>query len=104
MSDVLQAILGRKREEVIARSAQAPLAALEEQLAGAPAVRGFEAALRQKIEAGKAAVAKGTGKGKDKSQNSEIGRLKRELDEHKRVIGELTIANSILKKLGEDPS
>ena len=56
MSDVLQAILGRKREEVIARSAQAPLAALEEQLAGAPAVRGFEAALRQKIEAGKAAV------------------------------------------------
>ena len=56
MSDVLQAILGRKREEVIARSAQAPLAALEEQLAGAPAVRGFEAALREKIEAGEAAV------------------------------------------------
>ena len=56
------------------------------------------------LEAGKLAVAKGTGKDRGASQNAEIGRLKRELDEHKRVIGELTIANSILKKLGEDPS
>jgi len=54
------------------------------------------------LEAGKVAVARGTGKGKGTSQNAEIGRLKRELDEHKRVIGELTIAGSILRKLDED--
>ncbi len=56
MSDVLQAILRRKREEVIERSARAPLAALEEQLAAAPDVRGFEAALRARIERGVPAV------------------------------------------------
>ncbi len=56
MSDVLQAILRRKREEVIERSARAPLAALEEQLAAAPDVRGFEGALRARIERGVPAV------------------------------------------------
>jgi hypothetical protein len=43
-------------------------------------------------------MADGFGQG---GSSGEVARLKRELDEHKRVIGELTIANSILKKVGE---
>jgi transposase len=50
------------------------------------------------LEGGKAALADGVGQG---GAAGEVVRLKRELDEHKRVIGELTIANTILKKVGE---
>lgn len=56
MHDVLKQILGRKREEVIERSARMPISALEEQLADAPAVRDFAAALQANIEAKKPAV------------------------------------------------
>jgi len=51
------------------------------------------------VEGGKAALADGAGQ--SSAAAGEVARLKRELDEHKRVIGELTIANSILKKVGE---
>jgi hypothetical protein len=34
----------------------------------------------------------------DKGQKSEIARLEREIEERNRVIGEITIANTILKK------
>ncbi|PJK06708.1 indole-3-glycerol-phosphate synthase [Lysobacteraceae bacterium NML71-0210] len=56
MSDVLQRILMRKREEVRERSAKQPLPALQAQLAAAPAPRGFAAALKTKIAAGQPAV------------------------------------------------
>ena len=56
MNDVLQRILGRKREEVSTRSAQLPLAALEERLPAASPVRGFADALRAKLAGGEAAV------------------------------------------------
>lgn len=56
MQDVLKRILGRKREEVIARSARTPLSALEERLPGAHAVRDFAGALRTEVESGRPAV------------------------------------------------
>ncbi|RMH93359.1 indole-3-glycerol phosphate synthase TrpC [Lysobacter pythonis] len=56
MSDVLNRILERKREEIVERSAALPLAALEQRLAAAPAPRGFAAALHARIAAGQPAV------------------------------------------------
>lgn len=56
MSDVLQRILKRKREEVRERSAKQPLSALLAQLEDAPAPRGFADALKARIAAGHAAV------------------------------------------------
>lgn len=54
--DILKKILARKREEIAARAAQKNLAALEAELAGAPALRPFVGALRAKIDAGLPAV------------------------------------------------
>ncbi len=56
MSDILDTILARKREEIAARSAAAPLAELIARAAGASPVRGFADALRRSIAAGDAAV------------------------------------------------
>jgi indole-3-glycerol phosphate synthase len=56
MSDVLQRILARKREEVDARRARCDEAALAVRVARAPAVRGFAAALAAKAGAGQPAV------------------------------------------------
>lgn len=56
MSDVLNKILQRKREEVRERAASRPLAALQERLPMAPPVRDFHAALQAKRAAGQAAV------------------------------------------------
>lgn len=56
MSDVLQRILARKRDEVAERRGQTPLAALEQRIGLASPPRGFLAALRQRIAAGEAAV------------------------------------------------
>ncbi len=50
----------------------------------------------QFLEAGKAGIAAGAGK---VAQDRASERLERELAERDRVIGELTIANRILKKL-----
>jgi indole-3-glycerol phosphate synthase len=55
-SDVLKKILQRKAEEVTERSARQSLDALRKRLAAAPPPRGFTAALRGKLAAGKAAV------------------------------------------------
>lgn len=56
MSDILQRILARKREEVSARKARTPLAELRARCADAPSARGFAAALRTRTDAGQAAV------------------------------------------------
>lgn len=56
MTDVLQKILARKREEVAERSARLPLAELQARIADAPPTRGFAAALQSRIDAGRAAV------------------------------------------------
>ena len=56
MSDVLARILARKREEVAARRRVLPPAALADRIAAQPPARGFEAALRAKAAAGRAAV------------------------------------------------
>ena len=56
MSDILATILARKAEEVAARRSAVPLEEVRARAADAPAVRGFEAALRAKIVAGEAAV------------------------------------------------
>jgi indole-3-glycerol phosphate synthase len=56
MSDILATILARKAEEVAERRARVPLAELRARAADQPAPRGFEAALRATIAAGRAAV------------------------------------------------
>lgn len=56
MSDILQAILARKHEEVAERRGRVDEATLQARLATAPPVRGFAGALRQKAAEGKAAV------------------------------------------------
>jgi len=56
MSDILQRILARKREEIDDRRARVSERDLQRRLADAPPVRGFGAALRAKVAAGSAAV------------------------------------------------
>jgi indole-3-glycerol phosphate synthase len=56
MSDILKRILQRKSEEIAERSARRSLEMLCSQVAAAPLPRGFTAALRGKLAAGKPAV------------------------------------------------
>ncbi len=56
MSDILERILARKREEVAARSAAWPLEKLRSRTAEVPTTRGFEASLRARIRHGQPAV------------------------------------------------
>jgi indole-3-glycerol phosphate synthase len=56
MSDILDRILAKKSEEVIAAQVAKPLAVLDAEARAQPPVRGFERALRAKIEGGQAAV------------------------------------------------
>jgi len=56
MTDILERILARKREEIAARNAATPLIELQSRVADAPAPRGFSAAVRAKIAEGQAAV------------------------------------------------
>lgn len=56
MTDILQRILARKREEVAERKARVGLAELRGRCADAPPARGFAAALRTRVEAGQPAV------------------------------------------------
>lgn len=55
-SDILGRILRRKTEEVAARRARLPLEELRARVGGLPPARGFTAAMRRRIEAGRAAV------------------------------------------------
>lgn len=52
------------------------------------------------LESGIAAL---SGKGKVAEDKSEVVRLRRELEEQKMIVGELSIANYILKKNSERP-
>ena len=56
MSDILQRVLARKREEVDARRTHTPLAGLRARNAAAPPTRGFARALAERIARGEAAV------------------------------------------------
>ncbi|MBS0570794.1 MAG: indole-3-glycerol phosphate synthase TrpC [Proteobacteria bacterium] len=56
MSDILEKILARKREEVRERRARTPVSELANRIADAPPSRGFRAALQARIDAGMAAV------------------------------------------------
>jgi indole-3-glycerol phosphate synthase len=56
VSDILDRILTRKREEVAARRAQRPLADVVARAAGGPAPRGFARAIQRRLDAGHAAV------------------------------------------------
>ncbi len=56
MSDVLERILARKREEVAARRAATPIATVDARIARATAPRGFARALATKVARGEAAV------------------------------------------------
>jgi indole-3-glycerol phosphate synthase/phosphoserine phosphatase len=56
MTDILQRILQRKREEVEQRRSAVPLAELEARARDADPARGFARALRTRIDAGQAAV------------------------------------------------
>jgi transposase-like protein len=53
------------------------------------------------MSAGEAALA--NGKGKADPRDRRISELKRQLFERDRVIGELTIANRVLKKTADEP-
>jgi indole-3-glycerol phosphate synthase len=54
--DILQKILARKAEEIAERARRTPLAQLKQQLAHAPALRGFVRAIRNRLAAGQPAV------------------------------------------------
>lgn len=54
--DILKKIVARKREEIVARRSAVPLAELEARVADADPPRGFGAALKARIGAGRAAV------------------------------------------------
>ena len=54
--DILQRIVARKLEEIDERRNEIPLESLQQQAAEADPVRGFAAALRQRVAAGNAAV------------------------------------------------
>jgi len=56
MSDILDMILARKREEIAQRSEQTPLQLLQARIADAPSVRPFAAAIASKIKAGEPGV------------------------------------------------
>ncbi len=56
MSDILNTILARKSEEIAERSARTPLAELIARVGDASPVRGFAAALHERIATGDAAV------------------------------------------------
>ncbi|WP_058833845.1 indole-3-glycerol phosphate synthase TrpC [Luteimonas abyssi] len=56
MTDILQRILARKRDEIAERRAARPLDELRTRAADAPATRGFAAAMDAAIGAGRAAV------------------------------------------------
>ena len=56
MSDILDRILARKREEVAMRRVQRPLADVAARAAGAAPPRGFAAAIQRRLDAGRAAV------------------------------------------------
>ncbi len=56
MSDILDKILARKREEVVQASRERPLSQLRQMLAQAPTVRGFARAIHQRLDAGQCAV------------------------------------------------
>ena len=56
MSDILDAILARKREEVAQRSRARPLDDLRAIASGQPPTRSFAAALQRRLDAGEAAV------------------------------------------------
>jgi len=51
------------------------------------------------LEGGKSALSYGRGKGNSSSSNGRIKELERDLAKRDQVIGELTIANRILKKV-----
>lgn len=56
MNDILERILGRKREEIAERKACVPLKALRAQCAAQPPTRGFAQALQARVTAGQTAV------------------------------------------------
>ncbi len=56
LPDILQRILARKVQEVLERKQYTPFQTLDAQIATAPKVRGFAAALRDRITTGQAAV------------------------------------------------
>jgi indole-3-glycerol phosphate synthase len=56
MNDILQRILACKHEEIAGRKARVPAAELRARNADAPPTRGFATALRERMDAGKAAV------------------------------------------------
>lgn len=98
--------MGRLTEEDVARRLEAVLSVLRrEEPAGRIAVRSgiSEQTLYRLrdvfVQGGKAALLDGRGKGDPRER--EMSDLRRELEERDRVIGELTIANRILKKTAE---
>jgi indole-3-glycerol phosphate synthase len=56
MADILDKIVAVKREEIAAAKARRDIASLRRDAEAAPALRGFEAALRERVAAGRAAV------------------------------------------------
>ena len=56
MSDILERILARKREEVADRKAARPLEQMRSHASETPTSRGFEASLRARVRAGHPAV------------------------------------------------
>jgi transposase-like protein len=54
------------------------------------------------LEAGKAGLAVGAGNGKTDPARHEVAELKKQIEKRDQVIGEITIANRVLKKLSAE--
>jgi transposase-like protein len=98
--------MGRKLGLEVAQQCQAVLALLRREEPAAVIARRYGISLNtlyrlrdRFLEAGKAGLSERGGSGK--SASARLAKLESDLAEHDRVIGELTIANRILKKTSE---
>ena len=99
--------MARRMELSLSQRTEAVLALLRREEPAAKIARRYGIAEQtlyryreQFLEGGKAALAKGQ-RGKADPRDHEVERLKKDIGRRDRVIGELTIANDILKKVSD---
>lgn len=101
--------MGRKSELPMAEREEAVLRLLRHEEPTAALARRYQVSEQtlyrwrdEFLEGGRQRLGKGGKKGPDEAQR-QIAKLERELAHRTRIIGELTIANDLLKKFSESP-